>query len=465
MQISKNEKRSAKPSSAVWAIIRKFAVVAVLAALSAVLFSPAMVQAGTPLQLQLPSANTQTVGMSPAPVLEFRQMAAYEIFDRFTDAVFTIYVSHDGVTFEGDSSGFIVDPSGIAVTAWHCLGAPYMRARMQDGSFHNIIGVYNYDIANDLAVIRLEGSNFPTVILGDSDSVRPGQGLVIIGTPWGQFHNSITTGIVRGFGDFVINRLDINVRNAIMTDAATFGGNSGGPVFNNLGQVIGVLVGGWEVDGVPVLINYVSPINRINLSPQGLSNLTSLATPGTAPDDIVIAPAEIIVSRYSLVGYWIWAGGYYHFGADGTGSRDWAGATGGFTWRIEGADTLVIVQGGNEERWAVNVLNINSIIISYALFTRVDDAAALTVPPVMHELVGEWQWSGGIYLFDDTGFGWRDWSVAPGYFIWMATEQFISIAPVELVGDTLVIEGGAEVWSLDIIDSNNIIIGGAHMAR
>ena len=476
MRQSKKEKMSTKTEVLITMrdICKKLAVIAFLFAVAAVFISPARVQAieyladaaiAAPVQLQLSSAGGQTIGMTPAPILEFRQMAAYEIFDRFTDAVFTIYVSFDGITFEGESSGFIVDPSGIAVTAWHCLGAPFMRARMQDGTFHNIIGVYNYDITNDLAVIRLEGSNFPSVILGDSDSVRPGQSLVIIGTPWGQFHNSITTGIVRGFGNFTLDRLGINITDAIMTDAATFGGNSGGPVFNNLGQVIGVLVGGWEVDGVPVLINYVSPINRINLSPQGLSNLTSLAAPVAPADRIVIVETEITVSRYSLVGYWLWAGGYYHFNVDGTGSRDWVGASGDFTWRIEGADDLVIEQRGNVERWTVNVLNINSMIITNALFTRVEKAAALTASPVVNELVGEWLWSGGVYHFYDDAFGWRDWGVSPGYFIWMATDYFISIAPIEIVGNTVIHEGGAEIWSLDILDTTNIIIGGAHMVR
>ena len=382
------------------------------------------------------------------------QMQAYEIFERFSDAVFTIYVSYDGTNFRGSASGFIVDPSGLAVTAQHCLGAPFMRARMQNGSFYDIIGVHNYDVVNDLALIQIDGSGFPYVLLGDSDTVRPGQDITVIGTSRGTFHNRIVPGMVTGFGDF--DAFPHNVVDAIMTEASIYGGNSGGPVFDRYGFVIGVIVGrlyeaqdiGGSFIWLPTSMNYVTPINRLSHDTLPPDNLISLAGFHFGFGDAV--PYEY------LVGYWIWAGGHYVFNADGTGSRDWFGFEGGFEWSIEEGNILVIVQNNEEERWMVRVDDADSLIIGGSFFFRTDGMPEQMELQIIMDVVGTWQWSGGIYIFNADGTGWRDWYLAPGYFYWSASDDHIS---------TMCAFGIVDRWRLNIYDSNNISIGGAHMVR
>ena len=422
--------------------------------------------------LQYQTVGAQMFSTAQTPSLrEFRAMPAYEIFERFSGAVFTIYISTDGVNFRGSGSGFIIHPNGHAVTAQHVLGAPFMRARMQNGAFYDIIGVHNYDITNDLALIQLEGSNFPFVELGDSASVRPGQEITVIGTSRGTFHNRIVSGMVTGFGNFTAG--PHNVIDAIMTDASTYGGNSGGPVFDRTGGVIGVLVGGmYDVqllgDGreiwIPTSINYVTPINRLNPgNTRNLNNLISLASFQASPVATVPVIDQATASHSHLVGYWVWNHGYYRFNIDGTGSRDWRGSAGLFEWHVDG-EWLVITQRGQTERWLLRTPNHGTAIIQNSLFVRVENfAEAQAITIVRAELAGQWEWSGGTYYFDAAGTAtsWRDWSISPDYFVWLATQDLIFVAPF----DDGNFDQGVDIWSLSIHDVNNITIGGANMVR
>ena len=161
-----------------------------------------------------------------------------------------------------------------------------------------------------------------------------------------------------------------------------------------------------------------------------------------------------------LEGYWLWSGGYYVFNADGTGSRDWYGAEGGFEWYLDG-DMLIIVQDGYWDflPWQVQVIDFDSLTIGGALFIRAMDADKLAVPPVVFELAGIWEWQGGIYYFNPLGYGWRNWEASPGHFLWMATPSFIFMAPYPLE------VGFIDAWPLYLYDEDNIVIGGAEMTR
>ena len=195
-----------------------------------------------------------------------------ELLERYAMAVFTVYAFDPWEGgYIGWGSGFIIDPSGIAVTADHVL-APSMRARLHDGTFVNITSVFNYDPIRDLAVIQLaglgSGRNHTAVRIGDSDTVAAGNEVFAIGTTLGVFHNTFTAGHVSAiipefrFENYILT-------NAIQISAATYGGNSGGPVFSSSGEVIGVLVAG---PGGIQTIGITSPINALDISPQGLSN-------------------------------------------------------------------------------------------------------------------------------------------------------------------------------------------------
>ena len=144
----------------------------------------------------------------------------------------------------GGGSGFIISPDGLIVTNRHVVddaSATYTVV-LADGSKHDA-KVLARDTAIDLALIKIDGKNLPTLTLGDSDSLQLGDTVVAIGNALGEFSNSVTRGIVSGINR-TITAGDMGgsevIDQAIQTDAAINPGNSGGPLLNLAGQVVGV---------------------------------------------------------------------------------------------------------------------------------------------------------------------------------------------------------------------------------
>jgi serine protease Do len=137
---------------------------------------------------------------------------------------------------QGQGSGFIVDANGIVLTNAHVLeGAQEVRVRLSDRREFkgNVVGV---DSATDIAVVRIDAKNLPTVRLGDPSKLRVGEWVVAIGSPFG-FENSVTAGIVSATSRSLPEGTYVPF---IQTDAAVNPGNSGGPLFNMAGEVIGI---------------------------------------------------------------------------------------------------------------------------------------------------------------------------------------------------------------------------------
>lgn len=138
---------------------------------------------------------------------------------------------------EGVGSGFIVDPSGYVLTNAHVVdGADEVVVRLHDGTPLDAV-VVGTDPDSDLAVLRVSaGFDLPAVTLGDSDAIRPGNLVLALGSPFG-FENSVSAGIVSA-QNRAISRDPF--QRFIQTDAAIYPGNSGGPLVNMAGEVIGV---------------------------------------------------------------------------------------------------------------------------------------------------------------------------------------------------------------------------------
>ena len=308
-------------------------------------------------------------------------ITAVELFERYAHAVFTIRVSGDGVNFHSAGSGFIIDPDGLAVTAHHCLGAPFKRARLHDGSEVDILGFYNYDTTNDLAVIRLDGSNHAYVRLGDPRDLRVGEEVFAIGSTGGlgrMYYNTLSTGIHSAVVPSFLFSI-YNIVNAIQITAPTYGGNSGGPIFNYRGQVVGVLVGGPR--GNPT-IGIASPVYRLDLSPHSLSVLTPFAG---------IAYAVEVIDVSAIVGTWVHDQELIRFFADGTGIWEHT-ITENFQWTIDG-DVLVAMFNGDIERFSLSVRDYSLITISGINFHRIRE----DIDPNI--LVGAWVVPVGIDVF------------------------------------------------------------------
>ncbi|MCL5952073.1 MAG: trypsin-like peptidase domain-containing protein [Chloroflexi bacterium] len=132
-------------------------------------------------------------------------------------------------------SGVIVDPAGYIVTNNHVVdGAQSLQVIYSDGSKASAV-IVGTDAVDDIAVIKVSGKLPAVAQFGDSNALEPGQVAIAIGSPLGNFQGTVTVGVVSA-----LNRTVGDQTGLIQTDAAINNGNSGGPLLNSLGQVIGI---------------------------------------------------------------------------------------------------------------------------------------------------------------------------------------------------------------------------------
>lgn len=161
-----------------------------------------------------------------------------------------------GGEVHGVGTGFIVSADGQIVTNAHVVdGADTVKVTLADG--RSVDGkVLGSDTATDIALVKIDaGDSLPTVAFGDSTQLKVGQDVVAIGNPFG-LGNSVTSGIVSALGR------DINsgpFDNYIQTDAAINKGNSGGPLFNTDGEVVGINTAIFSPTGGSVGIGFAVP--------------------------------------------------------------------------------------------------------------------------------------------------------------------------------------------------------------
>ncbi|MCL2408122.1 MAG: trypsin-like peptidase domain-containing protein [Oscillospiraceae bacterium] len=243
-----------------------------------------------------------------------------QIFARNRDAVIIIrtYLG-DGIRATG--SGFFVDSSGIAVTNHHVLdGAISAIAILYDGREFDITGFYSYDIENDLAVIQVDGRglSFDYVTLGNSDATVVGEDVFAIGGPdWDPI--TFTPGMISRIAyEHVPFGTDsgsvYHIAGMFQSTAAIYGGNSGGPLVNDRGQVIGVNAAG---NRVRASVQFAVPINRVVLPATG-------ATVNTLPIGGMPAPPQhtpgqiFVYERFPFIPDFMSVSRYGSFALSGT---------------------------------------------------------------------------------------------------------------------------------------------------
>ncbi|MSQ27218.1 MAG: PDZ domain-containing protein [Dehalococcoidia bacterium] len=143
---------------------------------------------------------------------------------------------------EGAGSGVIFDQRGYLITNNHVVeNARNIQVSLPDGRTFTSVKVVGRDPATDLAVLKIEGANLPSVPLGNSGDLRVGDWVIAIGNALGlQGGPTVTAGVVGATGRSIREQNGVRLDELIQTDAAINPGNSGGPLINLSGQVIGI---------------------------------------------------------------------------------------------------------------------------------------------------------------------------------------------------------------------------------
>jgi len=168
----------------------------------------------------------------------------------------------DPVPVEGAGSGFVIDSRGYILTNFHVVeGAQSIEVVLGDQTRYpaKFVGA---DQRNDVALIKVDpkGKSLLALILGDSSKLQVGQKVLAIGNPFG-FQSTLTTGVVSALGRTVQTSQTTYIDEAIQTDAAINRGNSGGPLINSHGEVIGINSAIYTPSGTTAGIGFAIPVN------------------------------------------------------------------------------------------------------------------------------------------------------------------------------------------------------------
>jgi len=168
----------------------------------------------------------------------------------------------DPVPVEGAGSGFVIDAKGYILTNFHVVQEAQSIEVVLGDQTHYGAKFVGADQRNDVALLKIEPKGRPLVVLplGDSGSLQVGQKVLAIGNPFG-FQSTLTTGVVSALGRTVQTSQTTFIDEAIQTDAAINRGNSGGPLINSHGEVIGINSAIYTPSGTTAGIGFAIPIN------------------------------------------------------------------------------------------------------------------------------------------------------------------------------------------------------------
>lgn len=235
----------------------------------------------TYLALKNNLTQTKTINVNPSKFdTKSEALSATEAYNKVAPAA--VVVSTKSVTqgyfmqtqeVEGIGSGFIINEEGYILTNYHVIQGAQEISVTLSNDVTTTAQVVNYDENQDVAMIKITDENVEipaTVELGDSDALQPGEEVIAIGTPLStELSSTVTKGIISATSRSVAVESGVTM-NLIQTDAAINAGNSGGPLVNTKGEVVGInssKISGEAVEG----IGFSIPINDIKDKIESLS--------------------------------------------------------------------------------------------------------------------------------------------------------------------------------------------------
>jgi len=221
------------------------------------------------------TSPTVTPSLGTNIVADGSVLSAGEVYAIACDQVVAVtteitYTNYFGYTTSGavSGSGFIISEDGYILTNYHVIedaakGGHEISVLTHDGSEY-VASIVGHEAENDVAVLKIEAEALSAATLGDSDSMAVGDGVYAVGNPLGELEYTMTSGMVSAL-DRDITTYDSDTGgyhtiNMFQIDAAVNSGNSGGPVYNDRGQVIGIVTAKYSDSGVEGL-GFAVPIN------------------------------------------------------------------------------------------------------------------------------------------------------------------------------------------------------------
>ena len=214
----------------------------------------------------------ETATVNVATIDTSKVMTAAEIYAAnvnstvgITTEVTTNYFGYTTTT-PASGSGFILTEDGYIVTNYHVIeDSTSISVALYDGSTYDA-KIVGYDDSNDIAVLKIEATGLTPVILGDSSQMYVGDQVLAIGNPLGELTFSLTGGLISALNRQIT--LDNLYLDLIQTDCAINSGNSGGPLFNMYGEVIGITNAKYSSSGSSNIasidnIAFAIPINNV----------------------------------------------------------------------------------------------------------------------------------------------------------------------------------------------------------
>ena len=226
----------------------------------------------TPVIIQAGEGGAPSIALVDAAGLDIEEHRIIDVYQKVAPAVVTITTRvmrrnffFEAVPEEGSGSGFVLDTDGHILTNYHVVsGAENIEVIFGEDTVYpaEVVGL---DPRNDIAVVRVDApaDMLHPVELGTSANLQVGQRAIAIGNPFGQFGRSMTSGVISALDRNLEGQDGRTITGIIQTDAAINRGNSGGPLLDSSGRVIGINTAIFSPTGASAGVGFSVPVDTI----------------------------------------------------------------------------------------------------------------------------------------------------------------------------------------------------------